>query len=273
MKKLLSAVTSLVMAATFVSSAFTSSLVVSAAGSVPAVQPNVSMDGVKDVTANKNASNADFVFDFNNPESTDGYWHAKAGESVDVDMHVTANQSKKVSSFSFEIELEGGITVSDILDSTPAFNTSVSRNLKERTCAGTCEGSDGHGIIAKNGTAIMYTFDVPDGTPDGLYAINITKAQLSGEKNDVFYENVEVQKGYIQVGEGGTTATTKPNNTTTTNKPDNTTTTKQPDTPVTGDFVFDFDNPDSDDGYWHANAGESVDVDMHVTAAQDKKVS
>ncbi|MDE6102836.1 MAG: hypothetical protein K2F73_07685, partial [Ruminococcus sp.] len=124
----------------------------------------------------------DFVFDFDNPDSDDGYWHANAGESVDVDMHVTAAQDKKVSSFSFEIALEGGITVSDILDSTPAFNTSVQRNLKERTCAGTCEGEDGHGIIVKNGTAIMYTFDVPAGTPDGLYAINITKAQLSGEK-------------------------------------------------------------------------------------------
>ncbi|MDE6665057.1 MAG: hypothetical protein K2K14_02560, partial [Ruminococcus sp.] len=122
MKKLLSAVTSLVMAATFVSSAFTSSLVVSAAGSVPAVQPNVSMDGVKDVTANKNASNADFVLDFNNPESTDGYWHAKAGESVDVDMHITANQNKKVTSFSVEVAVEGGITFAEILDISPAFS-------------------------------------------------------------------------------------------------------------------------------------------------------
>ncbi len=158
----------------------------------------------------------DFVFDFDNPDSADGYWHANAGESVDVDMHVTAAQDKKVSSFSFEVEIAGGITVSDILDSTPAFNSSVLRDISHGTCAGTCEGSDGHGIIVTNGTAIMYTFDVPAGTPDGLYEINLTKAQLSGESNDVFYDSIGIKKGYIQVGEGGTTTTTQSSTTTTT---------------------------------------------------------
>lgn len=125
MKKLLSAVTSLVMAATFVSSAFTSSIVVSAAGSVPAVQPNVSMGGVKDVTANKNASDADFIVDFKNPDDVNGYWHAKAGDTVDVDMHVTSPANKKPTGFDFKLEVEGNITLTEIFQQSPADRKSV----------------------------------------------------------------------------------------------------------------------------------------------------
>ncbi|MCM1528381.1 MAG: hypothetical protein NC093_00095, partial [Alistipes sp.] len=54
MKKLLSAVTSLVMSASFVTSAFASSITVSAAGGQTAVQPNVSMGDVMGGTVNKN---------------------------------------------------------------------------------------------------------------------------------------------------------------------------------------------------------------------------
>ncbi|MDE5772508.1 MAG: hypothetical protein K2I06_12925, partial [Ruminococcus sp.] len=143
MKKLLSAVTSLVMAATFVSSAFTSSLVVSAAGSVPAVQPNVSMDGVKDVTANKNASNADFIIDFDNPDDENGYWHANPGEDVDVDMHITTKTSGlTVAGFSFDITVAGGITLADVVKSSPALlNAALVRDLKSGNINGTCEGN------------------------------------------------------------------------------------------------------------------------------------
>ena len=163
----------------------------------------------------------DFIFDFDNPESEDGYWHAKAGESVYVDMHVTAAQDKKVTSFSFEINVEGGITISEIVKTTPAFKTAVNVNPKEGTCSGICEGKDSHGIIVTNGTAIMYTFDIPAGTPDGLYAINFEKAQLTGETNTEIYDTVGVKTGYIQVGEGAassSTTTTKATTTTTTTK-------------------------------------------------------
>ena len=286
MKKLLSAVTSLVTAATFVSSAFTSSLVVSAAGSVPAVQPNVSMDGVKDVTANKNASNADYVFDFNNPNDENGYWHAEAGQSVDVDMHITvADGARKVTSFGAEVAVEGGITVSDILTKSPAFGTTLLRDVSQGTASIACPSSDGHGIIPKDGDiAIMYTFDVPAGTPDGLYEISFVNADLREEfridehtANTVPYEGgIEAKSGYIQVGDvQNTTTTTKDGDssktTTTTKTPDATTTStdkKDDGENLDADYVFDFINPDSEDGYWHVNAGESVDVDMHVSVAE-----
>ena len=61
MKKLLSAVTSILMTSSFVTSAFASSFNVSAAGGVSAVQPNVSMEEIIDGAANKNAVQNDFV--------------------------------------------------------------------------------------------------------------------------------------------------------------------------------------------------------------------
>ena len=60
MKKLLSAVTSAAMSLSLIGSAFASTLTVSAAGSIPVVQPNVSIGTEADVSANKNAA-ADFV--------------------------------------------------------------------------------------------------------------------------------------------------------------------------------------------------------------------
>ena len=60
MKKLLAAVTSFAMSASLMTSAFASSFNVSAAGSYSAVQPNVSIGEVTDVSVNKTAQ-ADFV--------------------------------------------------------------------------------------------------------------------------------------------------------------------------------------------------------------------
>ncbi|MBO5104662.1 MAG: hypothetical protein J6B74_06355 [Ruminococcus sp.] len=208
MKKLLSAVTSLVMAATFVSSAFTSSLVVSAAGSVPAVQPNVSMGGVKDVTANKNASNADFIVDLVNPEDENGYWHANAGENVNVDAHIKTNTSGlTVAGFSFDITVEGGIKIAEIVKICPALNnTALVSDYNSGNVNGTSEGKDGDGLTVTDGNLFYYTFNVPEGTPDGLYELNFTKTELL--KADKTRHNVSVQKGYIQVGDVKDTTTT-----------------------------------------------------------------
>ena len=82
MKKLLSAVTSVVMGLSLMTSAFASS--VSAAGSYTATQPNVSMGEVKGVSANRNASAADVVFDF-------GSWDAKPGDTVEVPVMINSN--------------------------------------------------------------------------------------------------------------------------------------------------------------------------------------
>ena len=171
----------------------------------------------------------DFVFDFDNPDSEDGYWHANAGESVDVDMHLTVNDNtKKVTSLTGEVAVEGGITVAEILTVSPAFDTSLLVNATEGTFSGFCTGPDQHGIIPANDTAVMYTFDVPAGTPDGLYAITLNRATLTATDSSVIYDNVAVKTGYIQVGDiaATTTSTTKaPTTTTTTTKAPTTTTT------------------------------------------------
>ncbi|MDE6665058.1 MAG: hypothetical protein K2K14_02565 [Ruminococcus sp.] len=174
----------------------------------------------------------DFVLDFDNPDSEDGYWHANAGESVDVDMHITADQSKKVTSFSVEVAVEGGITFAEILDISPAFSdASVLSDLNHGTSSAICKGPDSHGIIVNNDTMVMYTFDIPAGTPDGLYALDITYASLTQEDSALQYDGVAVKRGYIQVGDSVTppaTTTTKPAATTTTAAPAATTTTAKP---------------------------------------------
>ncbi len=182
---------------------------------------------------------ADYVFDFTNPDSEDGYWHANAGEPVDVDMHVSvAEGARKVTSFGAEIAVEGGITISDILTKSPAFGTTLLRDVSQKTASIACPSSDGHGIIPEDGgIAIMYTFDVPAGTPDGLYEISFVTADLREEyridehtANTVPYDGgVGLKKGYIQVGDIATTTTS------TTKKDDDTTTTttKAPTTTTT----------------------------------------
>ena len=61
MKKLLSAVTSAAMSLSLLTSAFASSFSVSAAGSVPTVQPNTAISDASGVSANKNSSSEVYI--------------------------------------------------------------------------------------------------------------------------------------------------------------------------------------------------------------------
>ncbi|MBO5104661.1 MAG: hypothetical protein J6B74_06350 [Ruminococcus sp.] len=181
-------------------------------------------DGTTTTTTTKkdddNPVSGDFVVDLVNPDSEDGYWHANAGDTeVFVDAHITTNtEGLKVAGFSFDLTVEGGIKLVDVVKKCPALNNSaLVSDYNSGNVNGTSEGKDGDGLTIEDGPLFYYTFEVPEGTPDGLYEINFTKALLL--KADKTPHNVGVKKGYIQVGEGGTTTTT------TTTKPDDTTTT------------------------------------------------
>ena len=161
----------------------------------------------------------DFIVHFDNPEDENGYWHANAGETVDVDMYVTSPSNKKPTGFDFKLSVEGDITLAEIFQQSPAFaGTTIVSSLGSMTFNGTCAGSDGHGIeLVQDEAAAYLTFNVPAGTPDGLYAINVIKADITDDsKPSPLSYKVGTKVGYIQVGDAVTTATTTSSATTTT---------------------------------------------------------
>ncbi|MDE5861553.1 MAG: hypothetical protein K2H28_05100, partial [Ruminococcus sp.] len=244
MKKLFSAVTSLVMAATFVSSAFTSSIVVSAAGSVPAVQPNVSMGGVKDITANKNISrseyskivdNSDIVFDFTNPDSEDGYWRVDP-EYGDVTVSPRLDtHGQLITGIQMFLDLEGDFTV-EIDKKSPALqNVAVQPNKAMKGVTLTCAvGPDSTGIPATPDTPVFNFFFTPDANlKDGLYKISISENELEVLDADRTRTDISVIPGYIAIGDvaSSNSSSTTTTNTTTTKATTTTITTKLTPTP------------------------------------------
>ncbi|MDE6798579.1 MAG: hypothetical protein K2J36_11310, partial [Ruminococcus sp.] len=247
MKKLLSAVTSLVMAATFVSSAFTSSIVVSAAGSVPAVQPNVSMGGVKDITANKNISRADYskivdtsdiVFDFTNPDSEDGYWRVDP-DSGYSDIMVSPRldtHGKLITGVQLFLDVEGDFTA-EIDTLAPALNNvTVQTNNAEKALSLTCAvGPGSTGIPATADEPVFNFFFTPDANlKDGLYKISISPETLEVLDANKQRTDISVIPGYIAIGDvaSSNSSTTTTTNTTTTKATTTTTiTTKVTPTP------------------------------------------
>ncbi|MDE6678485.1 MAG: hypothetical protein K2K02_05540, partial [Ruminococcus sp.] len=297
MKKLFSAVTSLVMAATFVSSAFTSSIVVSAAGSVPAVQPNVSMGGVKGVTANKAASDAEIVLDFNNPDSDDGYWRIDPDDGVVyVDMHITGKDNTiKPTGFTIDFAVEGGFKFSFEKISPALAGVSMSVNGADQAISCGCPQPDGHGtpISTDNNVMTMITLDVPDGIADGLYEITASNVYISRDEktgNGPTY-SVAVQPGYIAIGDVDTppatttsasqsVATTATTATTTTkvNIPPETTQTQATTVSSSTTTTTTTYKPADGNAAWvipkvHAKKGEKVTLDVIVNGASDLSVA
>ncbi|MDE5834085.1 MAG: hypothetical protein K2H26_01035, partial [Ruminococcus sp.] len=294
MKKLFSAVTSLVMAATFVSSAFTSSIVVSAAGSVPAVQPNVSMGGVKGVTANKAASDAEIILDFINPDSDDGYWRIDPDDGVVyVDMHITGKDNTiKPTGFTIDFAVEGGFKFSFEKISPALAGVSMSVNGADQAISCGCPQPDGHGtpISADDNVMTMITLDVPDGIADGLYEITASNVYISRDEkagNGPTY-SVAVQPGYIAIGDVNpppatttsasqsvvttTTTTTKGNDSATTSQTQATTVSSATTTTTT---TY---KPADGNAAWvipevHAKKGEKVTLDVIVNGASDLSVA
>ena len=307
MKKLLSAVTSLVMAATFVSSAFTSSIVVSAAGSVPAVQPNVSMGGVKDITANKNISraedskivdNSDIVFDFTNPDSEDGYWRLDP-EAGDVWVAPTLDtHGKLITSIQMFFDLEGDFTA-DIDTAAPSLqNVSVKPNNKDMALTLTCAVGDGSsGIASTKDEPVFNLFFTPGNSikdKDGLYKITVSPDSLIVLDNDRARTDISVIPGYIAIGDvsssssttttqATTTQSTTATTTTTTKAPDGssattTTTTTTVSVQATTTVTTAPPAPASGSASWkipevHAKKGETVKLDVVVSGDSDLAVA
>lgn len=195
-------------------------------------------------TANPSGSETvtgDFIVDFDNPDDENGYWHAEAGEEVYVDMHISSPENKKPTGFAFHLSAEGDITMTEILTKSPAFaGTTMVVNPTVMKFNGVCVGSDGHGInlSTESNVAAYLTFLVPEGTPDGLYAVDVVDVDITDDSQPAKYYEVGVKKGYIQVGDVVTTATTtttKPTATTTTTAKSTatTTTTAKPTTSTT----------------------------------------
>ncbi|MDE7138599.1 MAG: hypothetical protein K2O29_09130, partial [Ruminococcus sp.] len=133
----------------------------------------------------------------------------------------------------------------------------------------------------------VVVFDVilPKGTAEGEYTIDYCDYMTADTPsvpsclvetidwyNTLVDKNLDLSNLTIKVGDTETppdSSTTTTQSTTTNSGNSSTTTTtsstKTPDQPVSGDFILDFDNPEDENGYWHANAGETVDVDMHIT--------
>ncbi|MDE5583962.1 MAG: hypothetical protein K2J08_09680, partial [Ruminococcus sp.] len=273
MKKLLSAVTSLVTAATFVSSAFTSSFVVSAAGSVPAVQPNVSMDGVKDVTANINVSDADYLLYFGDKDGKKGPVKGNAGEKVNAYLYCEQlNDAARATAFSIDLAPDT-IEISAFGKKSAAMGTTTNSNVKEGNVNAANPGEDSDGITV-NGNLATVVFQVPEGTPDGLYAINVKKAYFATktplEQPDGWKVAIDESTAYVQVGD----AVTPPETTTTASKKDDDTTTTttvpavKPD-PANADYRLYVGDKDGKKGPLKANAGEKVNAYIYCEQLND----
>ena len=130
MKKLLSAVTSVLMASSFVTSAFASSFNVSAAGGVSAVQPNVSMEDVVDGAANKYAVQSDFIV-----KGTDVKYDPSGDNYMDF---FTESNGHKGNMIVFEIsDLPAGVTAT-VDPVSKAFSNKPKWSVMGETWSLTC---------------------------------------------------------------------------------------------------------------------------------------
>ncbi|MCM1059172.1 MAG: cohesin domain-containing protein, partial [Eubacterium sp.] len=242
MKKLLSAVTSFVMGISLMTSAFASS--VSAAGGLSASQPNISMDEVLDVAANKNASAADVILDFGN-------WEAQPGDDVYVDVTVQSN-GNAVISMDVRFKHDSPLTLTAVEEFTPAYNdAAVMFNPDNNGASFACPTPEGDAVLAEDGSVVfMLTYHVPEDCPDGEYKIGM------GDYFDIYKDNQSNMlkgatiNGIIKVGNGGSQTTTSSSTTTTT-----TTTTTNPGPAPAADIILDFGN-------WEAQPGDDVYVDV-----------
>ncbi len=206
MKKLLSAVTSVLMASSFVTSAFASSFNVSAAGGVSAVQPNVSMEEVVDGAANKYAVQNDFVV----TGSEETY---NAGGSNIIKFTVESG-GHKGAMIGFEIgSLPAGITAEPdpycyAFDDMPGWTVlgdQWSCQVQDPTSQDPRSFIDGNIIVAFN-------LNVPTNIKDGTYEIGMDYFHVVEQghelKGDIVEFDAKVVPGKLIVGDGGSTTPT-----------------------------------------------------------------
>ncbi len=239
MKKLLAAVTSFAMSASLMSGAFASSFNVSAAGRYSAVQPNVSIGEVTDVSVNKTAQ-ADFVV---TPEEVS----VKPGETVRVQIFADPG-SHKAGTLIVELkdsDLPQGIT-----------STVTDGDLRCRAVSGVytfeklngryyCDTlSDGEPMtLNPERPIIAFTLSVPATAEPGDYEYNLSHFHVVEDGYNGVEFDATINPGKIHIlGAGETTpATTTQENPGTTKSNDTTSvagTTKAPDPSLNIDSGF-----------------------------------
>ncbi len=205
MKKLLSAVTSFVMSATLMTSAFASP--VSAAGGISTVQPTVSLGEVSDVSANKNASNANLIIDF-------GEYTAKPGDKVVVKPTIKNNGGEyPLAGVDVEFAIDSPLKITAIGGSSAAFGgAAVSANLDQYKASITPLNGNGDPTVATDGEALFQLMvQIPESAAGGTYDIGF------GNKVDLFKEGASSDEwsfkeitGKITVEGSGNITTTPP---------------------------------------------------------------
>jgi hypothetical protein len=244
MKKLLSAVTSIVMGASLMTSAFATTV---SAASVTAVQPNVSIGDARNVSANNNVpvtkpvSNGDIVFDF-------GTYTAAKGEKVTVSVLLDSGNSHAVASIDAQFKLDSSLKLSTIGKKSDAYSASVESNLATAQASFTSLEGGEKPTVGTDGQAVFkLQVEIPEDCADGVYNIGFSGCDIfkSGQDSEVW--SYSVKGGTITVGNPVTT-TTQSNTTTTT-----TTTTTPP--ASNADVVLDFQN-------YTAKPGDKITVDV-----------
>ncbi|MDE6783803.1 MAG: hypothetical protein K2J26_00260, partial [Ruminococcus sp.] len=207
MKKLLAAATSFAMTLSVMTSAFASSITVSAAGGVSAVQPNVSMEDAIDGAANKKApeQSTDFFVRGGKYEIEAG--HSLSEQTVEVggeDYPVYAeflveSGGHKAASFTVELpnDIPDGITLS-MTDksvycmadgSVPAYDATTDTVWNAAVYD---DGYDAQPII-DGLAACQFDVHVDESVKPGTYKIGLKRFQVveSGDPKVEFYAVVE----------------------------------------------------------------------------------
>ena len=211
MKKLLAAVTSIVMSTSFVTSAFASSFNVSAAGGVSAVQPNVSMGEVIDGAADKNAVQNDFVVTGTTLEYNlgDAYTDAYIDFKVESGGH-------KGSTLVFEVDdLPAGITYSMTEKKNLAIPGKPTWSLNNKTYNCECRDSNQDPQNFEDGGIVCtLTLDIPSNISAGEYDINLSRfhvvEQGSQQAGKIIEFDAKVVPGKVIIKGDGTSDDTNP---------------------------------------------------------------
>ncbi len=242
MKKLLAAVTSVAMSASFITSAFASSFTVSAAGGVSAVQPNISTEEVLDEAATKKADNetkTDFTIE---PEART----AKPGETIENIPVIIQSNGRSVATLVFELpeDLPAGWKVepSELGCYCSELEGVEFKKLDKTYNVNTLQPGKGHPMPIIDGAEMVYiNITVPADAKPGDYEYYFNRFfVVEATKPELIQYNGTILPGKITIeGDEPTPDTTAPAPGTTTKpapdttKAPDTTTTKTP--PVTGD--------------------------------------
>ena len=185
MKKLLSAVTSVAMSLSLMAGAFASS--VSAAGSLTAEQPNISMGEVLDVSAKTFA--ADGTVEWKIPTVT-----AAPGQTVTMPI-VALGSSLEVSGGQFTIKAGSPIKFDSIVTGN-AYGYNIASNADENTFL--FSGVKGK-IAADNSVVGTLKFTIPADCAEGKYDIKWSEGTVSAPQGVNVTDKVKFTDGAINV--------------------------------------------------------------------------